>query len=264
MNKIQTVGMRSNRNPRSRSISQQLRLILSRHGYPIVESRPDLWISVGGDGAFLRMVRESRFDTHSCYIGVHTGTLGFLQEVSPEHLEQFADYLDKGEYKLEYRDILQTRLVKKDKSEDSFCSLNETVIRSAALKTFKTEIRIDGTFFEKFAGDGIMVSTSTGSTAYNMSFGGSVVDNSFSTMQLTPMAPLSSRTYHTLLNSYVMPHTRTIELVCGKNPILVTADGSSSSHADVERVFITTQEEKLPCLAFDSSPYLSKIHEKLL
>ena len=175
---ISKIGIRSNPKPRSRALANELKNALYDRGYLLTENHPDLWIAVGGDGTFLRMVRETGFDPDTMYVGIHTGTLGFLQEIHPEQLYDFLDYIDKGEYTYDIKDILVTEIHSETGAETLY-SLNEILIRNAALKTMKAIVKIDGTFLEKFTGDGLMISTSVGSTAYNMCFGGAIVDNAF-------------------------------------------------------------------------------------
>ena len=105
---ISKIGIRSNPKPRSRALANELKNALYDRGYLLTENHPDLWIAVGGDGTFLRMVRETGFDPDTMYVGIHTGTLGFLQEIHPEQLYDFLDYIDKGEYTYDIKDILVT------------------------------------------------------------------------------------------------------------------------------------------------------------
>lgn len=260
---ISKIGIRSNPKPRSRALANELKNALYDRGYLLTENHPDLWIAVGGDGTFLRMVRETGFDPDTMYVGIHTGTLGFLQEIHPEQLYDFLDYIDKGEYTYDIKDILVTE-IHSETGVETLYSLNEILIRNAALKTMKAIVKIDGTFLEKFTGDGLMISTSVGSTAYNMCFGGAIVDNAFATMQMTPIAPLTSRSYHTLQNSFVFPDTRTIEISPAKRNILCTSDGDNTNHNGVEKVVITTKRNALKVLKFTDNDFVSKIREKFL
>ena len=210
-----------------------------------------------------RRRRETGFDPDVLYTGIHTGTLGFLQEIHPDQLYDFIDYIERGEYTYDIKDILVTK-IESETGTETLYSLNEILIRNAALKTMKAVVKIDGVFLEKFAGDGLMISTSVGSTAYNMSFGGAIVDNAFATMQMTPIAPLTSRSYHTLQNSFVFPDTRTIEIVPAKRSILCTSDGDNTNHNDVTRIEITTKRNALKVLKFSDADFVSKIREKFL
>ena len=98
------------------------------------------------------------------------------------------------------------------------------------------EVWIDKHKLENFQGDGILLSSSFGSTAYNLSFGGAIVPGSFHTLQLTPIAPLNSKVYRTLRNSIILPSRTKIELIPRKgNGIKITRDGENKTYEDVQK-----------------------------
>ena len=136
---IDKIGIRSNPKPRSRALASELKDALYDRGFLLTNDHPDLWIAVGGDGAFLRLVRETGFDPDVLYTGIHTGTLGFLQEIHPDQLYDFIDYIERGEYTYDIKDILVTK-IESETGTETLYSLNEILIRNAALKTMKAVV----------------------------------------------------------------------------------------------------------------------------
>ena len=117
------------------------------------------------------MIKVSNFDSTPYYVGINTGHLGFLQEVKKEELDKLVKEIKRKKYKVSNIDIQETLINGKDKYQ----SLNEMVIRDGDLNVLKTDIYINDDFLEEFTGDGILIATSIGSTAYNISYGGSIV-----------------------------------------------------------------------------------------
>ena len=107
-----------------------------------------------------------------------------------------------------YDDLCQQEIFKEEKLENligSYLLINEIVVRDKNLKVVKLDINIDNDLLENFMGDGVLISTSSGSTAHNLSYGGSIVYPTFSSLQITPMGPINSKAYKSLVNSVIVP-----------------------------------------------------------
>ena len=186
---IKNIRLFVNNNKESIKESIKVKDKLINNGFNVVEDDNfELAIVIGGDGAFLRAVRENNFNSNIYYVGINTGHLGFLQDINPDDVDKFIEELINKNYKVDRIGIQETTVITKDKEEE-FYSLNEIVIRDANLDLLKAKVYIEDEFLEKYVGDGLMVVTSTGSTAYNLSYNGSIVYPSFSTLQITSMAP---------------------------------------------------------------------------
>src|SRR5699024_100929 len=109
-------------------------------------------------------------------------------------------------------------------------SLNEMIVRDMELNTANLKVLVEDVLLEDFVGDGLLLATSFGSTAYNLSFGGSIVYNTFHTLQLTPIAPLNNKSYRTLLNSVILPDNKEIVIKpCNRTKnLLITVDGDNN------------------------------------
>ena len=174
MRKINKVKIFANENEVSYKIKLKLIEELEKYNFELVDENYDLAIAIGGDGSFLRMVNNTNFNSNIYYVGINTGTVGFLQEIKPDNLEYFVSSLNENNFKVDNIGTLETKITTDDSVSRHF-SLNEIVIRQMELNALTMEIYIDGYFLETFAGDGILVSTSVGSSAYNTSFNGALI-----------------------------------------------------------------------------------------
>lgn len=263
MNKIESVQLFSNYSVKSELIKKQLLQELEKRQIEISEN-PDLCIAIGGDGSFLHMIHQTNFDTSCMYVGLHAGTLGFLQEVSIDELPVFLDHIQRGDYFSYPMDIQKTVITDIHGEIHTLLSINEVVVRKSNLKALKANVYIDNHLLEFFAGDGLLVSTSVGSTAYNMSFGGSLVDSSLQTMQLTPIAPLINCHYHNLQNSLILPDTKKIMYTIDDESLVITVDGQNTVIDHVCKVEVEILKEKLNCIYYHKIDTATKIREKLI
>ena len=261
---IKRIRIFQNNNKKSLGIKDILISKLEENGFIIDEFNYDLGIAVGGDGSFLRMIKESNFNSNIFYIGVNAGTLGFAQEVDVRDIDKFISDLKNNNLIYEELGVLENSVYTKD-SVSRFYSLNEIVVREKNLNTVKLKIEIDNHLLEKFAGDGILVSTSFGSTAYNLSFGGSIVYNVFQSIQLTPIAPLNNKSYRNIINSVVLPQNKVIKISPVKTKdLLISVDGENNIYTDVLYVQTVIQNKIIKCLRNKEYNFIDKINEKFI
>ncbi|MDE5587353.1 MAG: NAD(+)/NADH kinase [Bacilli bacterium] len=253
-----------NDNERAKLIAHSVQKSLEDAQFTCVDSNYDLAIAIGGDGSFLRMVRENDFNEDIYYVGINAGTLGFLQEVKLEEMDQFVQELKDSSYQVASLGIQETTVYTEEETHD-FKSLNEIVVRNSLLDTCHFDVKIEDRLLEHYAGDGMLIATSAGSTAYNLSFGGSIVFDDFHTLQLTPIAPLNSKVYCSLRNSLIIPENRTVTLLPKgkKNEFMVTADGTNTSFSNVQKIDTVVNQKRIHCLRF-SNTFVDKVHDKFL
>ena len=261
--KINKVKLFPNDNKKSKEIEEMLKKELLENNFEICDKDYELAIAIGGDGSFLRMLKQNNFNTDIYYIGVNTGTLGFLQEIKPDDINDFVKKLKEDNLKIEEIGIQETRINTKD-STSIFYSLNEIVIRDKELNTTKLNINVDNQLLEKFIGDGILISTSTGSTAYNLSYGGSIVYNTLHTLQITPVTPLNNKSYRSLLNSVIFPENKLIEVIPENEDLIITIDGENKVYDNVVNIYTSVRDKKIKCLRNIDYDFSLKINEKFL
>ena len=253
----------SNDNEKSKETHKLVEEKLKLNGF-ISDDNYNLAIAIGGDGSFLRMIKQTNFNSDVLYVGINAGTLGFAQEVSLSSIDEFINELKNGDYKIDSIGIQETKVITK-KSDSCFYSLNEIVVRQKELNTFTSDVYIEDALLEKFVGDGLLISTSFGSTAYNLSFGGSIVYNTFHTLQITPIAPLNNKSYRNLLNSVVLPENKKVTLVPkNSSDILITVDGENNFYSNVLKIETFVDKKRIKCLRRKDYDFAKKINEKFL
>ena len=253
-----------NNNDKSINTFNEVKDKLIKNGFNMVENDYNIAIAIGGDGSFLRMVKETNFKSDVLYLGINTGTLGFAQEIHVNELDELIENLKTGNYKVNEFGVQETNLYSNNENS-KFYSLNDIVIRDMDLNTLKLDIFIDDALLEHFAGDGILVSTSFGSTAYNLSFGGSIIYNTFHALELTPVAPLNNKTYRTLTNSLVLPQNKNIEIVPVSNKnLIVTVDGENKYYENVDKIDTILSDKTIMCYQNIDYNFVKKINDKFL
>lgn len=182
----------------------------------------DLIVALGGDGTMIATARllDNR---HVPVVGINYGTLGYLTEVRVEEMTDALDAILAGDYRLDRRLMLAAELWRGDVRLMRNRVLNDVVISKSALaRIIEIETRLDTQFVNLFRADGLIVSTPTGSTAYNLSAGGPIIYPSMSAVVITPICP------HTLSNRpIVVPDTAEIEVTLRtpKEEVALTLDG---------------------------------------
>jgi len=263
--RINKIRLFVNENEKSQIVAKDLELELEKYGFKIVNRNYDLAISIGGDGSFLRMVKETNFNDKIYYIGVNSGTLGFLQEIDIKDTVDFVKRLNSDNYKIDDINIQETKIITENDIYN-FYSLNEIVIRSKYFNALRIPVFVDNELLEDFKGDGLLISTSTGSTAYNMSFGGSIVYNTLNTLQITPIAPLNNKAYKSLLVPVIIPANRTITLQTYKdnNSLFLMIDGVTKELDKVIKIETKIGSKTIKCLRMNNYHFIKIVNEKIL
>lgn len=151
----------------------------------------DAVLVVGGDGTLLRAARTV-YGYHKPLLGVNKGYLGFLTEVEMNELEDYLEAFLNGDFQMERRMMLTAEVYRNGQKLRELTGLNDLVITKGALaRIISVEIEMDGAMVDQFLGDGVIFSTSTGSTGYSLSAGGPIVYPNFDVCILAPICPHS-------------------------------------------------------------------------
>jgi len=162
--------------------------ILAESDYP--SKGADFALVLGGDGTILRAVKKL-YELDIPVFGINFGNIGYLTACNPDTAIECINRVVNGEYKLENRLMLKGTVIRQGKEVYSFVALNEaTLFRSTMKKAFSAEVYINGMNTETILGDGVIVSTPTGSTSYNLSAGGPVLTPESNNMVVTPLSPM--------------------------------------------------------------------------
>jgi NAD+ kinase len=157
----------------------------------------ELLVCLGGDGTFLKVARKV-YMKELPILGINLGNLGFLTEVDRNDIDLAIDQLFNNKYEIEERMMLEAVIYRKGEEPVYDIALNDAVItRGAVSRIIHVKTYVNKVFVDSFPGDGLIVSSPTGSTAYSLSAGGPIVEPDTNLLLITPICPhiLYSRSF---------------------------------------------------------------------
>jgi len=172
------------------AVDLEKRLVASMdaRGVAVVESEPDLVISLGGDGTVLRAARVAH-EADAPLLAVNLGTLGYLTEVDAAGASTALERVFSGDFEIEDRMMLACEARTQDETEH-FVGLNEVLVeRSSRHRLVRLDVSVSGERLATFNADGVIVATPTGSTAYALSAGGQIVSPRAECLLVVPVSP---------------------------------------------------------------------------
>ena len=220
----------------------------------------DMVLVLGGDGTMLnaaRLVEERSVPI----LGINMGGLGFLTETTIDHLYPSLEQVFAGDFHLDQRLMLRTRIHRHGEQITQATVLNDVVVSKGPLaRMIKTEICINGNFVTNLRGDGLIIATATGSTAYSLSAGGPILDPSLDAVVMNPISP------HTLTHRpLLVPSHASLEIILTSDErAMTTFDGQvgvEMSSGDAVTVSASTQRTQL--IRFPDRTYFDVLRTKL-
>lgn len=265
MNK--TYHIYANYNEISDRITEEVKAKMSAVGYEYSDSEKgvDMIFCIGGDGALLRLLRMYNFP-EAPIVGINTGHLGFFQEIEMDEIDRFIEMLSSGDYHIQEYIGLNTEVYTAD-SKTTYLAINEIVVRGDGERLMHLGVRVGENEITRFSGDGILVCTPAGSTAYNYSLGGVIVDPEVDMLQITPMAPVNNIAYRSFTSGLIMPSKMPIEIVPVDNEdkaVSIIEDGRVVVRGDVRKVVINVAERKAKIVRFKDYNFWKKVTDKII
>ncbi len=222
-------------------------------------------IVLGGDGTLLKAARDM-MDSDIPLLGVNLGTLGYLAEVEISNIENALDRLIRGEYKREDRMMLSGTIYQEESTEIRNFALNDIVIsRCGSLQILQFDIFVNGKFLNSYSADGMIVATPTGSTGYNMSAGGPIVEPGAKLLLLTPICPHTLNTRSIILS----PEDEvTIKIPEGREKKVQTVEANFDGTHKVtlktgDKVVIKKASKTTGILKLNTESFLEILHKKM-
>ena len=222
--------------------------------------RSDVMVVFGGDGTMLSVVR-SIGGLPTPILGVNMGTLGFLTSVKLEELYPALEKVLNKDYKVDRRGLLKTEVHSSGKPPQVFHALNDVVINKGALaRIISMEVSIDGAYVAHFMADGMIISTTTGSTAYSLSAGGPILFPTLEALIVNPICP------HTLTNRpFVVPSDSLIQITLKEgDDVRLTVDGQIGVELlPGARITCTRSEHDIDLIQPVDKSFFDLLREKL-
>jgi NAD+ kinase len=222
--------------------------------------KPQMVFSVGGDGTFLETVMRVK-DFGIPIAGVNTGRMGFLANIPEEEIGASIDMLCQGRFGIIERALLEVSHPEAIFENESASALNEVTIQKTDPSMITIHVYVDGSYLNTYWADGLIISTATGSTAYNLSAGG----------------PILSPEDESIIISSISPHNLTIRpiIISGESRLkmivegrsaeyLVTCDFRSKRLSFCEEVHIQKSENKLKTVMLHGRDFYSTLRSKLM
>ena len=259
-------AIQSRNDSHSNELMNRAKTYLTDFGLEWNEETPDVVISIGGDGTLLHAFHRYREQLSSvAFVGIHTGHLGFYADWKPAEIEKLVISIAKKDFEVIEYPLLEATINYRNTEEQSvYLALNESTIKSPDV-TLVMDVELNGSHFERFRGDGLCMSTPSGSTAYNKALGGAVIHPSLEAMQLTEMASINNRVFRTVGSPLVLPSHHTCTLKPVKAPdFMVTIDHLQLLHKDVKSIQYRVAKEKVNFARFRPFPFWKRVHDSFI
>jgi NAD+ kinase len=192
----------------SRKLTERFHELASGYGMVLEEKAPDIVLSIGGDGTMLHAFHKYSGQLESiAFVGIHTGRLGFFADWKPDEIEHLAELMHQTGSAESLRVVKYPVVeieITTDAGVETHLALNEFTLKGIE-ETLVAQLNINDEMFEMFRGDGICISSPSGSTAYNKSLGGAMVHPSIEAIQIAEIASINNRVYRTLGSPVILP-----------------------------------------------------------
>ena len=242
-------------------LTQDVRLSLPRlELFDNDRFQADMVISLGGDGTFLKAASRVG-DKGIPILGINTGRLGFLADISPEEMEDTFDELYDHRYRIEERSVLQLRCNDPRLTREPY-ALNEiAVLKRDSSSMITIRASVGGMPLATYQADGLIVATPTGSTAYSLSVGGPIIAPDSKTIALTPVAPHSLN-----IRPIVICDDReiTLDVESRSHNFLVAIDGRSESCRETTRLTIAKAAHTIKVVKRVNHRFFDTLRNKMM
>ena len=222
----------------------------------------DLLICFGGDGTILHAAKDALAHGNIPVLGVNLGSMGFMAELELSQLSLLSR-LSKGEYRIEKGMLWDGAVRREGRIVPRDTALNDAVItKGAVARVIDLKVLADGILMSHFPGDGVVIGTPTGSTAYSMSAGGPIVEPTAENITVTPICP------HALYaRSLVLDGSRTVTVLpdeASRKAVYLSVDGGKAFHLKQgDRVELRRSRNKVRLARLTERSFYSIINEKL-
>ena len=229
--------------------------------FPELIEKTDIIFAIGGDGTILSTVRRLG-ENIKPIMGIHIGGLGFLSECTEENLENSIQSIINNEYTISHRILLEVQVTPRNETEQILWALNDVVVdHGPSARMLKVRAEVSDHYLNTFEGDGIIISTPTGSTAYSLSAGGPIIYPSMDSITVTPICPhsLSAR-------PIVLQPEETIQLSFPdeNEGISLSVDGQINVSIDNQtRVQINKAQHTAELVNLPSNSYFKTLRTKM-
>lgn len=259
------VGLYANNSERSKRVLLNLTAALKAKNLIIDNDNPDVIISLGGDGTLLGAFQKYQDQLDKVrFVGLHTGHLGFYTDWREFEIDELITSLlkDSGQ-RIEYP-ILETTISYVNGDKEVKLALNESMVKQV-YGTMVADVYLGDSWFERFRGDGMAISTPTGSTAYNKAIGGAVLHPSLAAMQLAELASINNQVYRTLGSPLITAPNEIIKIVPkDAKGLILTYDQGIISGKEVTKITYKIAKQKIAFAEYKHMQFWRRVNESFI
>lgn len=243
-------------NEKAIKLSEKISEYLKSRNHRVADSEnlegSDFILSIGGDGTLIHHACEYA-ELGIPFVGINVGRLGFLTAIEGENWKEAIEKLEKGELFVSERIILSAKVGNRE-----FKAVNEVVVKGL-YRVVSLNVEVDGEDLAKVTGDGVIVATQTGSTAYSLSSGGPIVDPDLDAILITPINPIGLP----VPSIVVSPDDELKVKVESGDDVSLIIDGQEHTKlSEGEEILITKGKERIKFAYFDKHHFLKSLNVK--
>jgi NAD+ kinase len=248
----------------SLQLSEQLHILAKSKGLIYNETIPDIVVSIGGDGTLLQAFHRYKDQLHRVsFVGIHTGHLGFYADWKKDELAELVEMMATSVPKKVTYPLLHIEVIAAS-GRTSYLAMNEFTLKSVD-GTLVAGLHINDEPFEMFRGDGIVISTPTGSTGYNKSLGGAVLHPSLEALQIAEIASINNRVYRTLGSSVILPKHHHCDIVPNPDKELYFAiDHLAIQMSGVTSITCSVSDQKVSFARYRPFTFWNRVREAFI
>lgn len=251
----------------SRRLSETFSQLAENRGLVWDEERPDIVVSIGGDGTLLQAFHKYVSQIHHvAFVGVHTGHLGFYADWMPNEIDQLIDGMTRSDLSDKY--LVQYPLleveIQSDRGTEKLLALNEITLKGIET-TLVAQLNINNEMFEMFRGDGICIATPSGSTAYNKALGGAILHPAIDAVQITEIASINNRIYRTLGSPIILPKHHHSDIYPVRNKrMLLSIDHIYIEYEALHSLRARVADHKVKFARYRSFPFWNRVRDAFI
>lgn len=248
------------------AVKAKLLTLMSERDFQSVDEDPDVIVAIGGDGTMLSAVRDHR-SKRTPFIGINTGSLGFLPNVRPDNMAGLLDALETHSYSIQSYPLLKVICKTVMGEQVESYAFNEILIKHLEPRLMEAKIFINGKPFNYFTGDGFIISTPIGATGYAIWAGGVATHSELPVYQLTPLNPNDNSINRPLKTSMVVPLETEIDFKIVKassREVIVACDGCKVSNDYISELHIRASKREIRFLRLGEYDYFEFYKAKII
>ncbi|CCI85943.1 NAD(+) kinase [Lactobacillus pasteurii DSM 23907 = CRBIP 24.76] len=258
------IAIAHNNYPETLKVVAHIKQLLEERDFVYDEKYPDIVITVGGDGTLINAFHRYINQIDSIrFIGVHTGHLGFYTDWRSCDVEKMIDALASSQAESVKYPLLDIILITESGEKEHYLALNESAVKRVS-HTLEANVYIDDELFENFRGDGLCISTPTGSTAYGKSLGGAVIAPGLKALQMTEIASINNQVFRTLSSPMVIAPDQQVMIVPNSDHFVLTIDGERLNVRNAKKIVYQISKKSIQFDRFGHHHFWSRVKDAFI